>query len=131
MDGEISQGGETPGSWPPLCSLFIRRMEERYPMMKILKIALLGSVLSLAASKSLPGESTRFNALFCPECWTYLWGGGTLDMKGNCAECGKYPVELEGRSMSWWWCASSRNGTQPRANRMPGSTAATRKNPLP
>ena len=74
-------------------------------MMKILKIALLGSVLSLAASKSLPGESTRFNALFCPECWTYLWGGGTLDMKGNCAECGKYPVELEGRSMSWWWCA--------------------------
>ena len=74
-------------------------------MLKILKIALLGSLLLLGAAKSLPGESSAFTALFCPECWTYLWGGGTLDMKGNCAECGKYPVELEARRLSWWWCA--------------------------
>ena len=73
-------------------------------MVKILKIALLGGALLLGAAKSASGEASAFNALFCPECWTYLWGGGSLDMKGNCAECGKYPIELEAGRMSWWWC---------------------------
>ena len=73
-------------------------------MVKIIRIALLGSLLLLGAAKSVSGESAADKALFCPECWTYLWGGGSLDMKGNCAECGKYPVELEVRRMSWWWC---------------------------
>jgi hypothetical protein len=73
-------------------------------MVKILKIALLGSLLLLGAAKSVSGECSAFKAPFCPECWTYLWGGGSLDLKGNCAECGKYPVELDVRRMSWWWC---------------------------
>jgi hypothetical protein len=26
-------------------------------------------------------------------------------MKGNCAACGKYPVELRVGVAEWWWCA--------------------------
>jgi hypothetical protein len=74
-------------------------------MRKILNITVVGILLFLGASGPARAQRSAFATLFCPECWAYRWGGGALDLKGNCAECGKYPVELEARRVSWWWCA--------------------------
>jgi hypothetical protein len=29
-------------------------------------------------------------------------------MKGNCAVCGKFPVEIEATPATWWWCARAK-----------------------
>jgi hypothetical protein len=81
-------------------------------MTKVVNTALLGVILFLGATNPAGAQRIAFKTLFCPECWTYLWGGGALDPKGNCAECGKYPVELETRRMSWWWCAKENRWTE-------------------
>jgi hypothetical protein len=71
-------------------------------MRKIISIAfvLLLNLPSALSSTAAPGYTT----LFCPECWQYLSGDGSTDLKGNCAACGKYPLELEVQTMSWFWC---------------------------
>jgi hypothetical protein len=66
---------------------------------------LVAALLLLPAASSSARTGGLFEALFCPECWEYLWGGGSLDMKGNCAACGKYPVQLEAQTARWWWCS--------------------------
>ncbi|HLY74661.1 MAG TPA: hypothetical protein VKU80_11140 [Planctomycetota bacterium] len=72
---------------------------------RLLFILLTGLLLLLAASSSSKPAGS-FEALFCPQCWDYLWGAGSVDLKGNCAACGKYPVALEGQTAMWWWCSS-------------------------
>ena len=62
-------------------------------------------VLPSTATRETPASS-RYMALFCPECWTYLYGPGSTNMMGNCAACGKYPLELEVRTMKWFWCGT-------------------------
>lgn len=74
-------------------------------MRKVLATSLLGGLLFLGSAGLSRSETTRFEALFCPECWEYLWGPGAVDMRGNCGGCGKHPVEIEATPMSWWWCA--------------------------
>lgn len=74
-------------------------------MREVLGVVLLAALLPLGGENPVAAERAAFKVLFCPECWTHLWGDGALDMKGNCAECGRYPVELECRKASWWWCA--------------------------
>lgn len=74
-------------------------------MKRILRLALLGGLLLAGAAGPEGDGRSGFNVLFCPECWSYLWGAGALDMKGNCAECGRYPVEVEAQKVSWWWCS--------------------------
>jgi len=75
-------------------------------MRKILFLTLLSILVFLllaAPVASAVPSGGQFTSLFCPECWTYLFGHGVTDMKGNCAACGKYPLELEVRTMSWFW----------------------------
>ena len=60
----------------------------------------------LAMPSTATKETSRYTALFCPECWTYLYGPGSTNMMGNCAACGKYPLEMEVRNMKWFWCGS-------------------------
>jgi len=57
----------------------------------------------LLAGTANPAPAT-FKALFCPECWDYVEGPGSMDMRGNCGVCGKYPVEMEANRVSWLWC---------------------------
>jgi hypothetical protein len=92
-------------------------------MLKILSTALLGTLLFLGAPIPARAEQIAFKTLFCPECWTYLGGGGALDLQGNCAQCGKYPVELETRRMSWWWCAKENRWSEAPADDPKGSSA--------
>jgi len=75
--------------------------------MKTLLYLTLGAFLALPAMapEETPAD-TRYTALFCPECWTYLHGPGATNMMGNCAACGKYPLELEVRNMKWFWCGT-------------------------
>lgn len=80
-------------------------------MKKMLVLSLLGGFLLMGAATPAPAAipaaipaATTFRALFCPECWVYLWGPGALDVTGNCGVCGKYPVEIEAQKASWWWC---------------------------
>jgi hypothetical protein len=75
-------------------------------MRKMLTVGALGMLLLLGAVPPATDEPAPFRTLFCPECWTYVWGGGSLDLKGNCARCGRYPLELEVRRLSWWWCSN-------------------------
>jgi hypothetical protein len=72
-------------------------------MRKILYLTFLVLLLLPAPATGADPSRSRFTSLFCPECWTYLSGQGTTDMKGNCATCGKYPLELEVRIVSWFW----------------------------
>src|SRR5436189_3437881 len=73
--------------------------------MKTLLYLTVGVILAMpsTATRETPATS-RYTALFCPECWTYLYGPGSTNMMGNCAACGKYPLELEVRTMKWFWC---------------------------
>ena len=73
-------------------------------MKKMIAMTLLGGLLLSGPAHPAPAASPPFMALFCPDCWDYLWGPGAVDMKGNCGVCGKYPVEIEAQPMSWWWC---------------------------
>jgi hypothetical protein len=72
-------------------------------MRKILSLSLLALLLLSGPAPS--ARTSRFTALFCPECWTYLFGHGTTDLRGNCAACGKYPLEIEVQEMKWFWCS--------------------------
>ncbi|HLY12520.1 MAG TPA: hypothetical protein VKW04_24670 [Planctomycetota bacterium] len=92
-------------------------------MKKILSLTLL-ALLLLPASES-SSKASRYTALFCPECWTYLSGHGTTDMRGNCAACGKYPLELEVQTMKWFWCSHQSRWLQEECKdsaRLPGCT---------
>jgi len=60
-------------------------------------------LLSTSATPSAPARSP-YTTRFCPECWMYLVGPGDLTMKGDCASCGKYPLDLEVRTLQWFWC---------------------------
>jgi hypothetical protein len=71
--------------------------------------------ITVAALLAMPSTATketqghpRYTALFCPEEWVFLVGDGATDMKGNCAACGKYPLELEVRNLPWFWCTTQR-----------------------
>lgn len=72
------------------------------------KILICTGLLAVLLLPGTPGTAessrSRFTALFCPECWSYLVGHGALDLKGNCENCGKYPLELEVQTMRWYWC---------------------------
>lgn len=72
-------------------------------MRRIRSIALLA--LLLLPSPAILADPGRFTTLFCPECWTFLAGHGTTDLRGNCAVCGKYPLELEVQTVTWFWCS--------------------------
>ncbi|HVR85079.1 MAG TPA: hypothetical protein VMU54_12255 [Planctomycetota bacterium] len=72
-------------------------------MRKLLSLTLLALLMLPAPAASADPARSRFSSLFCPECWTYLYGHGATDLKGNCAACGKYPLELEVQTMSWFW----------------------------
>jgi hypothetical protein len=72
-------------------------------MRKLLSLSF--AALLLAGAPAANASPSRFTALFCPECWTYLFGHGTTDLRGNCAACGKYPLELEVRTAKWFWCS--------------------------
>jgi len=65
---------------------------------------LFGGLVLLGAGRPAETASVRFSAPFCPDCWSYLVAPGSLDMKGNCASCGKYPVDLDVQRMEWFWC---------------------------
>jgi len=77
-------------------------------MCKRLSFLLVAVLLLLPAASVSAKPAGSFEALFCPECWDYLWGAGSVDMKGNCAACGKYPVQLDVQSATWWWCSGER-----------------------
>src|SRR5690349_19164396 len=70
-------------------------------------LLLVGTALFIlaATSSAAPAPTSRFSKMFCPECWTYLSGPGSLDLKGNCSACGKYPVELQVTLKTWVWCS--------------------------
>jgi hypothetical protein len=70
----------------------------------LLAVSLSFLLTSSTSAKLGPGTS----AAFCPECWEYVWGAGSTDMKGNCAACGKYPVQLEVQVVQWWWCSQKK-----------------------
>ena len=72
-------------------------------MRRILTTTLAGILLLLGTAAQAP--AAKASALFCPECWVFLETPGALDMKGNCAGCGKYPTELNAQKMEWFWCA--------------------------
>jgi hypothetical protein len=74
-------------------------------MKKILSLTLLGGLLLLGSATLAPASTGAFTTQFCPQCWEYLFGAGSLDMRGNCGVCGKYPVEIEAQQVSWWWCS--------------------------
>ena len=67
-----------------------------------------GVLCLLVVGAAAPPE-TRFTSQYCPECRIYLWAAGATDMKGNCAACGKYPVELEVQRATWYWCSLEKN----------------------
>ena len=73
------------------------------PVLTLLLLAL--SPVEGQSASAVPAQPSRFTSLFCPECWTYLFGHGTTDLRGNCATCGKYPLELEVQTVKWFWCA--------------------------
>jgi len=102
-------------------------------MRKTLSLTLLGLLLLLPSTAASADPSrSRFTSLFCPECWSYLFGHGTTDLKGNCAACGKYPLELEVQTMSWWWSADRHLCAQeplPGALREESLAAVTRPGP--
>jgi hypothetical protein len=81
-------------------------------MRRLLSLTFVSLLLLPAFSSSAAPASSRYTALFCPECWTYLYGQGSTDMKGNCAACGKYPLELEVQTMKWFWCADKHRWLQ-------------------
>ena len=69
-------------------------------------LLLASALFSLALQGSSPPSArTGFSKMFCPDSWKYLTGPGSIDMKGNCAVCGRYPVELEVALRSWFWCS--------------------------
>ncbi|HXX92823.1 MAG TPA: hypothetical protein VEN81_04270 [Planctomycetota bacterium] len=71
---------------------------------KAVVVGLVAGLLLMGAAPTSSASKATFKAQFCPECWEYLEGPGSVDMKGNCQACGKYPVEIEASRMSWWWC---------------------------
>lgn len=99
-------------------------------MRKILSFSLLTLVLVLGGAGPPSSDASAFKTLFCPQCWEYLWGAGSLDMKGNCAECGKYPVELDVRPFSWWWCSEAKQWKESACERAGERACCTRKESL-
>jgi hypothetical protein len=87
-----------------------------------LTLAVLLILPPLAVSNASP---SRFTALFCPECWTYLHGHGSVDMKGNCAACGKFPLELEVQTIRSFWCAQKHVWLQSACPRSPAERCCT------
>jgi len=51
-------------------------------------------------------------------------------MKGNCAECGRYPVELEARRVSWWWCSEGKRWSESVCERAGELQCCTREESL-
>lgn len=74
-------------------------------MNRIALVVLAGALLLLAAGRAASEPPVREAIPFCPECWVFLEVPGSLDMKGYCAGCGKYPTELNTQRMEWFWCA--------------------------
>jgi hypothetical protein len=104
----------TPPAGPPLERMVAGRPIASFPIDLVRRCAMSRKLLLLAGtaifiltlnSAANPAHAGHFSKLFCPECWTYLGGANSVDTKGNCAVCGKYPVELEVLQRSWYWCA--------------------------
>jgi hypothetical protein len=81
-------------------------------MRKLLLLPLAAALLLPLAATTSPLQAPSYTALFCPEEWIFLLGGGATDMKGNCAACGKYPLELEVQQQPWFWCTTQRRWLQ-------------------
>jgi hypothetical protein len=75
-------------------------------MRKIIFLGVVAGLILLGAAQAAPPPSAPFEAAFCPECWEYLWFSGSTDMKGQCALCGRYPVNLDVQVMTWFWCGT-------------------------
>ena len=101
-------------------------------MMKLLRLTFLGLLLLPAPAASADASQSRFTSLFCPECWTYLFGHGATDLRGNCTACGKYPLEMEVQSQSWYWSRNEHRWTRepiPNSPREESLAAVTRPGP--
>jgi len=101
-------------------------------MRKLLSLTLLALLMLPAPAASADPARSRFSSLFCPECWTYLYGHGATDLKGNCAACGKYPLELEVQTMSWYWSPQNHLWLQdPMKGTLPAESLAAVTRPGP
>jgi hypothetical protein len=88
-------------------------------MKRIFALTLMGGLLLFGGVSTAVAAPARFKALFCPQCWEYLWGPDAVDKKGNCGVCGKYPVQLEAQQMSWWWCGGENRWRRAPCNENP------------
>jgi hypothetical protein len=48
---------------------------------------------------------TKATVPYCPQCGKFCGAGCPMDAKGQCTGCGRTPVELEAKSVTWRWCA--------------------------
>jgi hypothetical protein len=75
-------------------------------MRKFILFAAVAGFFLLGAAQAASPTPAPFQAAFCPECWEFLWFSGSTDMKGQCALCGRYPVNLDVQIRTWFWCGT-------------------------
>jgi hypothetical protein len=76
-------------------------------MVKFITV-LLAAGLALLGPTGAATPGSEFRTAFCPECWRFRSGTGTMDVQGQCKVCGKLPVEINAASIPWYWCTVHR-----------------------